>query len=242
MAINKLVPISNAFTQLTEETDSDILRMKPILIRWAKQADQRIGSIYSYETNYFVLDVVNMKAELPLSSIRLEDMIIGDVLDRTPEIFDNIPVIYNETPGTYMGDPIIWKWSSLNENNYTFYNLNWSIQNNFIVFQTQFTNTQITVKLLTYSTDSDGIPLVPEGHIEAISIFLQAKAAMKERYNKFKKGRLSNMDLSFVEILKKEFVHQSRLAAANDDNTSDDQQSKSAQILNQPFSGSSNLY
>lgn len=240
MAINKLVPISNAFTQLAEETEAGALRMKPTLTRWAKQADQRIGSVYSYETNYFLLDVVDMKAKLPLSGIRLQDMIIGDVLDSAPAVFDNLPV-YSETEGTYLGDQIIWLWSDL-ESFYNLYSLNWSIQDNYIVFETAFTNTQITVKMLTYPVDAEGTPLVPESHIEAIAIFLQAKIAMKERFNKFKKGKLSHMDLNYVEILKKEFVNQSRLSAANDDNFSENQEKEASAILNQPFSGSSNLY
>ncbi len=236
MAINKLVPISNAFTLLAEETDDSIMRMKPTLVRWAKLADSRIGSIYSYETNYFLLNVVNMKAELPLGAIRLEDMMIGDVLDNCPEVFNSIP----EYEITELND-VIWKWSTLDKN-YTLYNLNWSIQNNNIVFQTSFTNTNITVKLLTYPINEEGIPLVPENHIEAIAAFLQIKIAMKERYNKFKKGKLSHMDNNFIETLKREYVHQSRLSAANDDNYSDNQQIQSSEIINEPFTGSSNLY
>jgi hypothetical protein len=236
MAINKLVPISRAFVQLSEETDGDVMRMKPTLVRWAKQADARIGSVYSYETNYFLLDVSNMKAELPLCAIRLEDMIIGDVLDDCPDVFDNMPS-YEQTT---LND-VIWAWESLDQA-YTIYNLNWIIQNNNIVFQTPFTNTEITIKVLTYPVDAEGMPLVPEGHIEAIAAFLQAKMAMKERWNKYKKGKISNMDLAFVEMLKKEYVNQSRLSAANDDNYSDNQQDKAAEILNQPFTGSSNLY
>lgn len=240
MAINKLVPISNAFTQLAEEVGSDILRMKPVLMRWAKQADTRIGSVYSSETNYYLLDVVNLKAKLPDSAIRLQDMIIGDVLDNCPGVFDNLPT-YSETEGTYLGDQIIWQWSDL-ESFYNMYSLNWTIQNNYIVFQTPFNSTEITVKLLTYPVDAEGMPLVPEGHIEAISCFLQAKVAMKERFNKYKRGRLSNMDLSYVELLKKEYVNQKRLAVANDDNFSENQERESSEILNQPYSGSSNLY
>lgn len=235
--INKLVPISNAFTQLAEETDVDVLKMKPTLIRWAKQADQRIGSGFSYTHDYFVLDVANMEAELPYSAVRIEGIILGDVLDSCPNVFNTISPSVQE----YNDGQIIWKWDSLNDMS-TLYRLNWSIQNNKIVFQTPFTNTQITVKMLVYESDQDGIPLVPEGHIEAIAIFLQAKVAMKERYNKYKKGKLSNMDLSFVQILKGEFVNQSRLSSSNDENNSDNHQDDAADIMNNPFSGSSNIF
>jgi hypothetical protein len=243
MAINKLVSIGNAFSLLGEETSADVLRMKPTLVRWGKYAENRIGSLYSYETNYYLLDVVNMKATLPLAAHRLDDMIIGDVLDQTPQIFDSIPPSYNETPATYMGEQIIWKWSTLDDQSYyNCYKLNWSVQDNQIVFQSSFTNTQITVKMLTYKTDVDGLPLVPENHIEAIASFLKGKIAMKEQWNKFKRGKLSHMDLAYINTLKTEYVNQARLSSAEDDNYSENRELEVSDMISNPFNGASNIY
>ena len=50
------------------------------------------------------------------------------------------------------------------------------------------------------------------------------------------------MDLSFVQILKGEFVNQSRLSSSNDENNSDNHQDDAADIMNNPFSGSSNIF
>ena len=238
MAINKLVSINKALVQLADETDHSVLEMKPVLIKWAKQADARIGSIYSYKTEYFLLKVENSKADLPLRAIYLDNMIFGDVLSNCPAVFDNLTNIMTSAVET-ASDEFIY---TINEDAFLTYNVSWSVQDNKIVFQSNFKDGYVTVKMKTYPYDSDGVPYVLESHIEAIAIFLKAKIAEKQQFNKFKRSKLSNADFAYINSLKRDFVNQSRLSAVNDENYSEIELKESADFVNGPFTGSSNLY
>lgn len=237
--INKLVPISNALTWLAEDTDPEVLNMKPILLRWATAGDQKIGSQYSYETAYYVLNINDRAAEIPLAAVHLKNMIFGDYLDRCPDIFNSIQTI-NETEGIYEGRSIIWKWSDNNVAPQCF-STPWSIENNKIVFHSTFSATKITVKVWQYNVDSEGIPLVNENHIEAIAAYLQGKLAMKQRWNRFKKGKFTSADRAMIADVKNEFVQLARLARVDDEQTNDMDMKDVGNIITNPYTGSSGL-
>ena len=59
MSMMKKISIKNAITRLQEETDPTVLKRMPSLIRWAIEADCKVGSYYDYTRKVETLEIVD---------------------------------------------------------------------------------------------------------------------------------------------------------------------------------------
>lgn len=236
MSINKLITINEILTHLVEETSPDVLEQKPALVRWAKECDQRIGAYYTYQENYYLRNVNGYTVQLPDETVHVVGIIYGDYLDQCPDVFNNYYNQINQTPGTYLGEDVVWKWSETDKA-LTCRKLNWSVQNNQVVFPSNMDAQEVTLKLLTYQTDKDGFILFNEHHVQAISLYLQKMLAKQERWRNFKRGKLTTMHRAMIDDLEREYHKEVRRTKSDTEPWTDAQMQEISNMINHPFSG-----
>ena len=238
----KQVSIKQAIIDAADETDSTILRDMPTLVKWAIKADQKIGSYYSYEKKITVVDVVDCKAELPDHCVRVLNIALGDYGCDCDNIFDNgysgIDAI-----DTLAGDPIPAVVYYSRDDIFSWKYLDWEIQGNCIVFPMNFDGEKLTIQFLKYVLDREGLPLVNETHLEAISLFIQTKIVNREMWQSLKSSKLfRNTSLQYEGDLKRRYHRAVRNARAEDGKLTPSQERHIRDMVNNAISGGGYCY
>lgn len=244
MAVKKLVSIREAITQLIDETSSEYISWLPVLVRWAKQSDLRIGSYYSYSKQYYERTVKNGYVELPLSTVHVLGIIIGQYKDECPDIFNTYLTTTNTETQTVNGEQITYAWDDISSLVIPT-KFHWEIQDNSIVFPgSVYDDKYVTIASLNYPEDSEGFPMIIEGHVQAIAEYLKIKVAGKEQWKRFMSNKLTGADRAFIADLKQQYRFEVGAATADDGEWNDQQIADMSSMLGYPFmgNGSLNLY
>ncbi|MFA6916984.1 MAG: hypothetical protein WC222_11345 [Parachlamydiales bacterium] len=241
MSVKKLISIREVITQLVDETMPEYLSMLPVLVRWGKQCDLRIGSYYSYKKQYYTRTITNGFVELPLSTIHVLGVVMGDHLDHCPDIFNEISTYNESSELTLNGINYIFSWDDL-----SYYPLrtrfNWEVQDNSIVFPgSTYDGQDVTIATLNYQEDADGWPMVIEGHIQAITTWLKMKLAKKEQWRSFVTKQMKMFDRTFIKDLEAEYRFEVRSAVANDGDWNDNETLAMSEMIGHPFTGNGSL-
>ena len=241
MSVKKYVSIREAITQLVDETSENYISMIPVLVRWGKQSDLRIGSYYSYKKQYYVRTVINGFVELPLSAVHVLGVIIGNHLSNCPAIFNSRSFISQQSELMSNGEQYIFLWDDMNAGCYPT-RFHWEIQDNSIVFPgSMYDGQEVTIASLNYQEDADGWPMIIETHIQAVAEYLKIKLAKKEQWGKFMKGKLGGWDMAMVKELKDDYRFEVRQATARDGDWSDAETQAMGEMIGFPFSGNGSL-
>lgn len=234
--MNKLVSIRQAITEAIELTDEDNMKLFPSLILWAIQAEKKIDSPYSYEEDIVVLNVTGYRAKLPISTRKVVAIVDGDKSGLGKEAFFNQWRNYTESTLPYFGEDVIFRWN-IPHASWRPCPLKWKVLDNEITFETDPNIGTITVLLERFKIDEEGLIMINENHTGAIGAYLKWKLADKERYNRFKKLRLTHVDNNYLIELKQNWIDARNAARGEDQVITEDQARVISEMLNHPLSG-----
>jgi len=176
MSINKLVSIRNAIIGANALLGLDHDKDTPIFTMWAVQAEQEIGSKGAMERKRVVLDIHGCAACLPDDAMILEGAILGDQGCDCADLFNR----------TFCGASGTVFINNANVNTYGFLivdiagvsgdvpvgMVDYTIQDNKIVFASNYDGQKVTVQYQGFKVDCDGFMEVGENHIRAITAFI----------------------------------------------------------------------
>ena len=234
--MKQLISIRQAITEVIDTTDEEHMNLFPKLINWAVKAEKKIGSPYSFEEDILVLKVTNYKAKLTIATNKVIAIVDGDQSAFGKEAFYNQWRNYTETTLPYFGEDVIFKWN-VSGNSWRPCPLKWKVLDNYIVFETDPLIATITVLIDRFKIDEEGLPMINENHVEAIGRYLKWQLAELERYNRFRKLRLTHVDNNYLKDLKSEWIDARNAARGDDIDTSEDQIRVASEMLNHPLSG-----
>jgi hypothetical protein len=220
--VSIMLAVNDAMDKMGMTKTDDI----PLFVDWAIKADQRIGSPKSYKKYIQVLRVENCSASLPLGTIQVNAVLLGDHGCDCGTVFDSVYssadlVLTAATEGLVVID---------NRARAQRNPVNWTVQNNKIVFGSNYNNELITAQISGYFAGPDGKPLINENHVEAISAFIQWQRIQRSRFSK-----------SPIKVNAQEFeMEWHRLCAdarATDEFGNKAERQDRANIINDPLSG-----
>jgi hypothetical protein len=234
--MKQLVSIRQPITEAIERTSEDHMALFPTLISWAKKAEEKIGSPYSYEEDIVVLQVNNYKARLPIATTKVVAIVDGDKSGIGREAFFNRWRNYTESVLPYMGEDVIFRWN-VADASWRPCPIKWKVIDNTIVFEVSPMITVITVLLNRFKIDEEGLPMVNSTHVEAIANYLKWRLAELEQYKRFRKMKLTHVDNNYTRELKENWINARDAARGDDIDTSEDQIRIVSEMLNHPLSG-----
>jgi hypothetical protein len=234
MSIRKKVSIKNVVLNFMEDTGLSHNGHEERLKRWARDADNKIGSFYSYKRKIFVLDVCNCTAVLPCEAVAVLAAIEGDYGDCCQNLFDH--VYNNQATVNYSSTMPMPLWYYQDQR--LLRRMSYEIQDNSLVFLNSSMNSdKITVQLLVYETDEDGYIKINENHVDAISMYLEYKTARRMMYDPKKQY---SGPVKMIPDTKKEWNRLCRNARAEDSEMSETDKRDVAEMFNNPYSGYKN--
>lgn len=246
--IKKLIPLDGIISDLIDVTDEEVLRIRPTLNKWALQADKKIKSPYPFQRKKSVYTVQNCCIPIPCDAVFALYLLIGnpgcDCFQLWSQ-FDNLNGIQNSTyletlsNGTQIQQTYMWTEGD------TYYpiNFNWHLQGDSIVIDAANLNGQVvTLLYFGYPEDADGNILVWDSHADAIANWLQKQIAKKLQWKNFKRLKLSNIEMSYIQTLDIDYHRSVRHARADDAETSPTEADHIYAFINNPISGKGNLW
>jgi hypothetical protein len=135
-----------------------------------------------------------------------------------------------------MGSSYVFKWNKLDDQ-MSLTPFPWTIRNNQIVLDCDINQQYVTIDILLHVLDSNGIPLMNEGDESVVENFIKLKLVEKERFNKFRKGKLGHVDMAFVRELKTDLGVSIKNSKAKDDYNADVHKEFVSQMVHFPLSG-----
>lgn len=181
MSINKKVSVNLAIQTAMEDMGLTDDRRRPVFTRWAIDADNKIGSFYSYKRDYVKVTMTDAhRGEIDCKVVSVIGIIMGcvDTDDEAKKIFRE-QYNYSSTFDNYTASNFLYYPLG----GIQFYaNTCWEIQNNNIVFLYPQTIETITLDCLVYETDCDGLPMVNEENIDAIAQYIEYKRMKRAKY------------------------------------------------------------
>jgi len=107
----------------------------------------------------------------------------------------------------------------------------YEVQDNCIVFKSDFNGDDITVEYLGLVEDDDGFVMVGENHIEAIVAYIMFKYAARSRFSPDK------MTVQDRQLLLLEYENLVTGARADDSELTESERQEIVNMLHDPFSG-----
>jgi len=246
--VKQLIPIDDIIADLVDMTDEDMIRMKPMLYKWAMDGDRRIGTYYEYKRKKVVYTVSNCRIPIPCDAVYIAHIIIGDPGCDCDAIWNYVYGYFvsgvNEVSYPVIIDGVTETMDFLWSNgNYAPIHFDWQIQGNDIVIENANLNGQtVSVLYYGYQEDCDGRYLVWNSHADPISLYLQLFIAKKLQWKNFKRMKLSNMELGYIKILEDSYHTAVRHCRASDSEPSPPKEDHVFALINNPISGKGNLY
>lgn len=228
MSIKKKVSIALPIQTVADNMAMDDIRFRPLMTVYAVEADQKIGSYYSYKKQIAVLDVNNCRAELPCGAVSVLAILMGDHGCDCGTTFINIYQSYVTSPLSMD----INLGFGLNPGG-CFVRSQFEIQGNCIVFKGNFDGQKITIQYLGYELDKQGLPLINEEHVDAVAQYIEYKFALRSRY----KAREFRMDEGAIRSLQMEWSRKCRNARAESAAPDISEMEEITRMMNDPESG-----
>jgi len=236
MSQNKLVSVNNVIINLLDDLALDHTKYKPMFTNWAIWAEKQIGSFYQYEKKFAVLDICGCHAELPCDAVYLQRAIMGDRGCNCQDLFNN--VWGNLNPYVRAGSIDLTSFlvvdlpyeATSNTGNYSIGGfMGYDIQDNKIVFKSNFNGQKVTIQYLGLKVDCDGIPLVGENHLEALGEYCMYK--FRRRNPK------SGIQLGMIRDHKQEWEKLAARSRGDDAEVNDADQKRIVALLHDPYAG-----
>lgn len=232
MSINKLVsiknPVLNAMMALGLDHDKD----RPLFTLWATQAEEEIGSKGAMERKRVVLTIDGCAACLPQDARILECAIMGDygcdcgdLMDR---YFCNSGTIFADQSNPNLSGFLIVDIFVTGEQPYGF--VNYTIQDNKLVFASNYDGQKVTVQYQGAKTDCDGFIEVGENHVRAIEAYIMWKNFQRKK----KKSGADFQEMIYLERLWNQLCSHAR---ADDAMLTQPEREQIAQLNTDPYAG-----
>lgn len=201
MSIKKRIPVTQGIINAVEETDSSYMNKKPLLHRWAIHAVGLVGHINLYTRQAIVRTVVDCTVDLPENSAHVNAVILGD-WGTDCSVFNDV-TYYRESEMNYLNSSYVFKWSKAGDIS-GLTPFPWSIRDNKLIFDCDINDEYVTIDMLLHELDMDGIPLMNEGDVGVVEAYIKMKIVQIERFNRYRTGRMSSVDMLFMRELKTE--------------------------------------
>lgn len=161
---------------------------------FAVEGNERIGGFYEYKRKIVVLPVNDCRAELPLGTKSVIGIILGDHGCDCGQDFEYANRIVRDAHNSYLGlafgSILVGGSFTANFNSEAKFtstfgglfgcsDLRWEIQDNAIVFTSNIPNSisQVTVQILCYETDDDGLPMINHVNTQAVAKYIEWQMA-----------------------------------------------------------------
>jgi len=228
MSINKLISIKNPIVDAMDRLGIDHDKLIPLFTRWATMAEKEIGSKAQYVPKIAVLNIEHGIACLPSEAIHIQLAVNGDHGCHCDALMDRACSWINTTSTFEIPTFLIVDVGGDGNFNGS---LNYTIQNNKLVFDHNCTSRAITIKYLAQETDCEGFYLVGENHVQAITEFIIW------RYFYRMKG-MNSLEYGKMNMAREEWHRECSHARALDSQISDvDRQEIVYGILHNPYIG-----
>jgi len=205
----QLVPIFNAILHAKEETDVNTGIGDQMLHRWAKKAEAEIGlqrihrrlKVITLESNYL---------EPPADAIKIKYVYDGDVTDLLQKSSSDVEEsTLDDDDGAIEG----YVWAPLTEE-YVGENM-WDIQGQQIIFDTSKVGQTITLDYSAFPVNDNDDIMVPEFHLDAISLYVQYRMARALRWKMMRDPKMMRSnEIYAIREMKKEWRDERAVAKA----------------------------
>lgn len=231
--MKRLVSIERAINDAGGNMGMMDQRARPLFMRWAEEAERKIGSFYSLKRKYFTLTINNdcHRADLPCGVEAIFGIIYGDTTACNCDVvFRNaynyfgatgsINYGYGLANGSVFGTPGV---------------VQWEVQDDQIVFlHPQTAGESITIDAAYRPMDSSGkFLMVPEEHIDAIAAYIMKMRAERSVWLP-KELRIDNWNMNRLD---KAWGRERRNARAQSSEPSPSEWAETVAIFNNPLSG-----
>lgn len=233
MSINKLISIRNPIVEAQDLLGLDHDKDIPFFMNIATNAEKQIESYFQYERARKVIDVIHNTALLPNDAVLVECASLGDHLNNSncDGIFNNIIANNNVTNVNSNGLFLVVDISDVNANtgfNYT--QLDYSIQNNKMIFNNACNADKITIRYIKYKTDCDGFLEIGENHVNAIKWYIVWMYNVRSKNKNY-------IDRDMMAMYEREWNRECRHARAEDNRMTALEKTLAANSYNNPMSG-----
>lgn len=237
MSLNKLISIHDAIYNTFGDTGLDIKTETPTFMRWAVDAEKKIGSYYGWKKQFQVLVGDKCRVKLPMNCMSVQRMVIGDYGCDCDSLMSNATnwSIQNLDVGAFISaNPGVFSLEvdlDPDGKNFNLYNNKYEIQNNNMVFASSVDKQKVTIMYLGYEVDCDGFLLVSENHILPITAYIKWQIAKRSRYTPIK------MDIVDIKMNEAEWKELRNQARGEDAELQPQDQRAIAAMLHDPWSG-----
>ena len=237
IGINRFVSIHNAVQNAIDDLGVSG-EYRRIFIRWAIEADMRIGGIRALEEKSCCITVCGCSAELPMDAVAISNkgIVLGscDGECDTRTLFNDYWINREVQVGGFC-------FYDFNGKTYSFFDRYRILDNKISFFDDRLDGKMITVYYVGYKTDCDGFPMVKTNHIEALTEWIIYKYYRRTKTSATEKRIVSGdvteqRQVALFAILG---------ARAEDGEPTQDERDNIISAVNSPFTGTSdfiNLY
>lgn len=220
------IPVLNALEDMGIDVTKDI----PTFTRWAAEAEKEIGSYFSYKRKRAVLTISNCSAKLPCDAAFVQGALLGDHGTDCAELFkqsfDVAVSLAAEQSDTFLVVSVPDPNSTI-----ALSGLKWQAQQGNFVLSHNYDKQKVTIQYLGFSLDDRGLPLICEGHAEAIVEFIMYKFCVRSRFSPIK------MDHSDIQRHYKEWNRLCSHARADDAEISESDRNEIISMIHDPWIG-----
>ncbi len=236
--MNAKVSLMNAINLVLDDVGSENTNDIPVLKVWAINADRRIGAKQDWKKQIHVLDAEGCIVELPTGVVWVRGLILGDAGCDCGVSFDfafnqlNLNFIDKQTGVETTSGFLAIDLESSSEPSCS--TVRWEVQNNSIILDNDFDGQKVTVQVLQYELDANGVPLINENNVEAVAQYLEYKLMKRSRWAKGRSDKFSRADIN--DSLN-EWHRLCSDARATTSRPSTSERAEIAQMVNDPLSG-----
>lgn len=236
MSLNKLLSIHDAIYNVIEDTGLDATSNVPKFMRWALDAEKKIGSYYGWKKQFIVLTGDKCRVKLPNNCMRVQRMVFGDYGCDCDTLFNNASnwtVNMNSGSFANTGMAAFSLQVDLDPSgeNFSLYDNKYEVQNNCMVFSHSVDGKKVTIQFLGYELDCDGFLMVSENHILPITAYIKRNIAENSRFTPIK------MEMGDIKRLENDWIELRNQARGEDAELQPHDQKVIAAMLHDPWSG-----
>lgn len=231
MSINKLISIKNPILDAQNILGIDHDKDVPLFTRLATLAEKEIGSYFQYERKQKVIEICGCSANLPNDSVLVEVAAMGDLGENCGDLLRRVCGITGTT--TNLSDNVNFLVVDIGGSVGEEINIgtvNYSIQNNKIIFDSDRDGQFITVQYLRYKTDCDGFMEIGENHVNAIRWYIIWHHYLGKKNKNY-------IDRDSMREAKAEWERECRHARAEDGRMTQSQREEAARLYSNPMTG-----
>ncbi len=224
ISVKRLKSIRSAIQVAKRRLGQDHDRNRPLFTAWGVEGDREIGSFYNYKRKIKVLDVeCGKEVILPCDVVAVIGVIFGDLGCECSDVFRQGFRYYSN--------------ASYNDGFYSFgaYTMCtlFEIQDGRLIFLSPLPLPKVTVEVLCYETDGEGLPMISENHVRAVGQYIELQWSLRSKHvpNQL---QISPQECDRMDA---EWHRLCRLARANDGEVSQTERAQIVAMINDPLSG-----